>query len=235
MAHFIRAVKDDLRAEGLEDLVGSNVGVFWSREIRLEIAATDYLRWKAMGTWRSKGQSAYSSLSRPSANTIKGLSADLVNLLSWCETRRVDWKKLSYNHLVDHYQGEMNAGRWSLLERGRPLSPSTINRRMGTACDFLEFAADRGWREPIVVQLESVRRPDVPSRTTQARVGRMRRHPKELRLPTLVELNDWMIGLTRQSGSTAGLMVRTATLVGLRPDEVRLLRSNQLPQPINRR
>lgn len=230
MAHFVRPNEEELRSVGLDDLVGSKIGVFWSRELQVETEATDYLRWKATGLWRSKSMSAYSSLSRPSANTIKGSSADLVNFLDWCESRHVDWRNLSYINLVDHYQGEMTSGRWNLLRKGCPLAPSTINRRLLTVCDFLEFAAGRGWRGPIAVQTEPVRHPTAPGKTTRARVGRVRRNPKELRLPTLAELNDWMSEVKSQSGFTAYLMVKTAISVALRAEEIVLLRAEQLPE-----
>ena len=61
MAHIVRPKDEDLTEVGLHEYVGSSIGVIWSRDLTIEVEATDYLRWKTSGLWVAKKRSPYAS------------------------------------------------------------------------------------------------------------------------------------------------------------------------------
>ena len=89
-----------------------------------------FLRERAAGIWRpeQRESSAYSARTRLSDNTLDAYSRDLENFWTYLETRKVRWQTLSYQHVLDFYDADMARGRWS--EDGKPLSASTVNRRV---------------------------------------------------------------------------------------------------------
>jgi hypothetical protein len=139
---------------------------------------------------------------------------------------------LSYGMLQECYRRDMSSGRWARVNKGKPLSPATINRRMLTVTDFLKFSAQQGYRPPFEVEYSDITNPrDFQRRSfTSRRVDKVRQHPKNLRLPTLGEISAWLSDLLAKHGRTPHLMAKTAIAIGLRAEEVLLLRADQLPK-----
>src|ERR1700722_16555030 len=124
----------------------------WSKDWKPEAEAMDYLIAKGTGRWTAGGQrSGYASRIPLSAASMLAVGHDLTNFFDWCERRKVSWQALSYGQVLEHYQGDMESGRWSRINKGKPLSPATINRRMLTVTDFLTFAAKQEHRPPFEV------------------------------------------------------------------------------------
>ncbi|WP_281995195.1 hypothetical protein [Ruegeria faecimaris] len=219
---------------GLHELVGYGIGVIWSRDWIPYVEAADYLRHKAIGVWAGGRRSKYASVVRPSMNTILAVANDLTNFFDWCETRHIDWKEISYSQLCQHYQGQMCSGHWSLRVVGKPLSSSTINRRMAYVSDFLEYSALHGLRLPFETERRRIR--FYPTQDfLMARAGRVRQHPRDLRLPSPNEIGRWLGGMEKRFGPSIALAAKTAIRLGLRPDEVVNLPLNGLPKvPIDR-
>ena len=193
----------------------------------------DYLIAKGTGRWTASGQrSDYASRNPLSSNSMRAVGHDLTNFFDWCERRKVAWRDLSYGQVLEHYQGDMASGSWSRINKGKPLSPATINRRMLTVTDFLTFAVQQGHRPPFEVEYTNVINPnDIRRRSlTPQRVGKVRQNPKHLRLPSLDEISVWLNELQAKHGRTPYLMTKTAIGIGLRAEEILLLRVDQVPK-----
>lgn len=160
---------------------------------------------------------------------MKAIGHDLTNFLDWCEARAMDWREISYRDLVQHYQGDMQAGKWNQRQRGVPLASSTINRRILFVCDFLSFAAQKGYRGTFEVDYLTVPDPRQKSSFTKSRDGKVRQHPRDLRLPTMEEAGQWLEALKSERGRTPHLMAKSAIGIGLRAEELLLLRAEQVP------
>ena len=204
----------------------------WSKDWTPEVEAIDYLVAKGTGRWFFDNlKSSYGTRVVLSSNSMLAFGQDLTNFLDWCDWRRVNWRELSHGQLTEKYQGDMTSGRWSRLHKGKALSPSTINRRMGTVVDFQRFAAHHGYRGPFKVETRDVLTPryDPRRRNAEQRVGKVRQHPTYLRLPTMEEIASWLTELKATRGRTAYFLAKTAVGIGLRPQEVLLLRREQVP------
>ena len=195
--------------------------------------ANRFLRERAVGAWRPRrGEcSAYATKSALADNTIDAYSRDLENFWSYVEATKLHWRSVTYLDLLDSYDKDMGRGRWS--EDGEPLSPSTINRRVDLAAQFLEWAAERGDREPFEVSLEATSKPFGHGRRgpVEVRVRRRRVDPGHLRLPTAAEINRWLLEVRARRGVTKALACRTILETGMRIEETVLLRAGQLPNP----
>ena len=94
----------------------------------------------------------------PRPNSNLAMAHDLANMQSWCEEvdlhrqatapcgNKLDWRELTCDDLLD-YREDMEQGAWS--QDGKPLAPSTINRRLMNNLHFLNFGAFRGYRKRI--------------------------------------------------------------------------------------
>ncbi len=195
--------------------------------------ANRFLRERATGAWRPhRGDvSAYAARSLLSDNTLDAYSRDLENFWTYVEAQRLSWRAMTYQDLLDSYDKDMGRGRWS--EDGKPLSPSTINRRVDLAAQFLEWAADRGERSPFKVPVDVRSKPSGNGRREpiEVRVGRRRVDPGHLRLPTAEEINRWLAEVRARRGATKALACRTILETGMRLEETVLLRVGQLPDP----
>jgi integrase len=205
----------------------------WSKDWKPEAEAMDYLIAKGIGRWTGGDlRSGYAARNPLSAASMLAVGHDLTNFFDWCERRRVTWRNLSYGQVLEHYQGDMASGKWARINKGKPLSPATINRRMLSVTDFLKFAAQQGHRPPFEVEYTDVLDPrDIRRRSlTPRRVGKVRQHPKHLRLPTLDEISTWLNELHTKHGRTPSLIAKAAIGIGLRAEEVLLLRVDQVPK-----
>ncbi|MFM2044146.1 MAG: hypothetical protein RLY86_2722 [Pseudomonadota bacterium] len=220
------------------DIAGySHVPVLFSRTWELRAEAVDYLIAKARGEWITavagsadrEEPSGYSERARKaSAGSLKGIGGDLLSFFDWCEARKADWRAITYDQLVTRYVGDMTSGVLNKRYKGTALAASTINRRLIYVGDFLLFAAKHGWRQPFQIHYEKVR--DFrDGKDCFARRGNVRQHPSTLRIPTQEQLSRWLASLREKHGLTPYLMAKTVIRLGLRAEEVILLRVTDLP------
>lgn len=217
----------------------AHVPVIWSAQWQLIEEASEYLIARSQGQWspRNLESSTYSHQYKPAENSIVSYGRDLENFLTYCERRRLDWRKLDYQALLEFYQEDMQTGR--AAKEKAPLAPSTINRRVGTVCDFLGFAASTGRRGGFAVSYSSYFEKSKSSQNgkNHRRVGRVRRRPDDLRLPSRQEIKNWLEGVRDSHrgpvGITAYLMCRMAIETGMRAEEIIMLRADEIPDPFS--
>lgn len=194
-----------------------------------------YLIERASCTWPDTNGSYVTRY--PTKQSLQSYADSLVNFLEWVDRRSLDWRTAKYTeHLYERYQREMLNGSWSAS--GLPLSPATVNRRVDEVCSFLKWAAARGLRDEFPVLTEIVsRRHDTAlnshghrARQIEARIGRVRPNPKDLRLPTDAEVGRWLRAVTIQRGHTKALMSRLILDTGIRREEAAGWRIDTLPE-----
>ena len=131
-----------------------------------------------------------------------------------------------------HYSEDMELGRWSRNNTRHSLSSSTVQRRAGVCSDFLAYLSSCCGLEEMDSASYYLKRSLSAVTDTSTALGSpraVRRHPRDLRLPTLQELKAWLDHLREARGPVAYYMGKTAVEVGLRADEIIHLREDQLP------
>jgi integrase len=225
-----------LEGEGLGAL--ARVPFLLSRDLVYLDEVNRFLRDRALGKWHPnrRNKSDYGRIRVLSDNALEAYSKDLENFWTYLEARGQDWRKLTYQQLRDSYDRDMGRGTWS--EDFRPLQPSTINRRVDRAVEFLQWATDRGLRSPFPVETEFKSRSVATGKSAkrqfepiEVRIGRRRPKPKHLRLPTMLEINRWLAEVAARHGKTLALVCNTPIELGTRLEETILVRSSQLPDP----
>lgn len=172
---------------------------------------------------------------------MRTLAHRLANFLEWSEVRGLEPLSLEYtDDLIRRYQQEMLTGLWS--RDARPLSARTINARVESACEYLSWAADKGYRKEFSVSKTTrhVTGAVSPysttghlSRQVAARNGKIREPKRRLGLPSEDEIKAWLKRVHEKYGPTKSLMCETVLQTALRREEVSCLRVDTLPQ--NRR
>lgn len=200
--------------------------------------ANRFLRERALLDWHPNNRYGMPTarVRAPSENTIFALGRDIENFLTYTEVNGLTWRTIGYQELLATYQTDQSTGAWS--ERGEPLAASTINRRIGSACEFLTWAGDRYLREPfqVLASMSLVRDRSVTSTSGQqreaaSRAGRVRERVGRLRIPTIVEIDKWLSEIFARRGKARALACRTVLETGMRLEEVALLRAVQVPDP----
>lgn len=181
--------------------------------------------------------SARASGKYPTPKSLEAFGRALINFLEWCQAREVDWRCAEYTKdLVEGYQAEMERGSWSAA--GSKLSPSTVNGRVGEATHFLDWAAQRGLREPFAVATIKMKVSAPTHRnahgheaiTVEVRAGRVRPAPSGLRLPTDIEAEAWLRSVNVEKGRTKALMCELVLKTGIRRQEACEWRVDTLPR-----
>lgn len=197
-----------------------------------------FLRERALLDWHPHNRhgEATAHVRAPAENTIFAIARDLENFLTYVEVNGLDWRTIDYRQVLRTYQTDQNNGSWS--ERGVPLAPATINRRVGSVCEFLSWAGDRGLRPAfLILESRSTVRDRSGTATTHrfhevvGRAGRVRERIERLRIPTVAEIDAWLAEVEAKRGKTKALACRTILETGMRLEEVALLRAAQVPDP----
>ncbi|CAM8635710.1 hypothetical protein MCEMSEM18_03198 [Comamonadaceae bacterium] len=198
--------------------------------------ANQFLIDLGLGEWSAgtRGLEQASTLP-PTKATMHNYAHWLANYLEYCHARSKDPIKASYKiDLILGYQGEMSSGSWSRDNTG--LAAKTVNARVEVACMFLQWAVDKGLREPF--HIPKVRRSvGVESRessgarttkTVEARRGKVRESKRRLGFPDEKEIGAW---LTRVSEKCAveGLIAELIIETGIRRAEAAAWRYDTLP------
>lgn len=201
--------------------------------------SSNYLVERATCTWPD-GDSLFVKRF-PTKKSLKSYAESLTNFLEWADLRGIDWRLASYTeHLYGGYQKEMLSGRWS--KAGDPLASATINRRVNEACCFLSWAAARGQRKEFEVLTETIYRCDdfaISShghrpKEISSRIGKVRKNPKHLRLPTDMEIGKWLRFVQIQRGHTKELMCKLILDTGIRREEAACWRVDTLPEDVEK-
>lgn len=198
-----------------------------------------YLRERALCNWSPMMKSFKSAASPryPTPTSLKGFADALINFLEWTEYRGRDWRSVRYTEdMVNGYQEDMTTGAWSAA--GRKLAASTINLRVGEACNYLCWAADKGLRAPFFMVSELVRVISNASRTSngkivremEVRVGRVRPDPQKFELPTDEAVQSWHKAVVIERGVTKALMCELIINSGIRREEAVEWQIDTLPE-----
>jgi integrase len=236
LAFLFRRHADVLNREGFGAL--AHVPYLLKSDMSYADVANRFLRERALLDWHPNNRCVAPTgrVRAPSANTIFAIARDLENFLTYCEVNGIGWEDMNYQRLLDTYQADQGSGLWS--ERGAPLAPSTINRRVGSACELLAWAGDRGLRQPFqllvgktLVRNRSGTATPMRAKEISSRIGRVREPIGRLRIPTISEIDDWRNEVAVKHGKTRALACRSILETGMRLEEVALLRADQVPDP----
>ena len=238
MANYIlSADKAAISKHGFERV--AHVPFIFNSKWQYHRECSTYLIERATCTWPDSKDMGLQTKRFPTTQSLQNYAESLTNFLDWTDSRSLDWRKVSYTeHLYERYQKEMQNGSWSVS--GMPLKPTTINRRVDEACNFLFWATARGLRDKFSVLTETCTRRDDSatsshghrSREIEARIGRVRADPKSLRLPTDTEIGKWLRHVEIQRGQTKALMCKLVLDTGIRRAEVVAWRVDTLPECI---
>ncbi len=233
--HIFWPDEEDLRKRGFDRV--AHVPCFFDGEWAYLREPSTYLIERALLDWTPGTKNGQASTRVPTQQSLLVYAESLSNFLEWAELRGVDWRKASYkDQLLDGYQKEMLQGSWSAS--GAALSPSTINGRVQEACNLLLWAYERGLREEFVVptRVRKVRTGSATSshghrtREVHIRVGKVRRHPKTLRLPNDENVRKWLNTVQTRRGTTKALMTELILKTAIRREEAAAWRLDTLPE-----
>lgn len=202
---------------------------------RSHIEARAYLIDRAFGRWPA----GTSRVVYPSRLSLKTYADNLANFLEWAECRGVDTLTCTYQeHVQGRYQREMLEGIWSASGKG--LSPGTVNARVDAAVSYLSWLAAMGKRESFVVPTEVVKvshgtavRMNRAIKEVKVRIGALRTPTRELNLPSLAEVRDFIAqsrDAVGEDGLVFSLMTETLFLSAIRREELVCLRKDLLPE-----
>lgn len=159
----------------------------------------------------------------------------LADYLRYCDRRGKDPTKVDYViDLLQGYQREMVQGTWS--RDGTPLAASTVNARVNTALMFLQWAGDKGLREPLNVP--TVKRTiiidkrassgAISTKEVESRRGKIRQPKRTLRLPEDQHIAAWLKRVYSRC-KTQGLIAETILETAVRREEAGAWRVDTLP------
>ena len=198
--------------------------------------ANNFLIDIGLGEWSVGTHGAeHGSALPPTKRTMHNYAHWLKNYLEYCHARGKDPLKADYKiDLIQSYQGEMSAGSWSRDNVG--LKAKTVNARVSIACMFLQWAVDKGLREPF--HIPKVRRTlvfDSPhssgarvTKTVEARRGKVRESKRRLGFPDEIEIGAWLMRV-RETCPTEGLIAELILETALRRAEAAAWRIDTLP------
>lgn len=205
-----------------------------------EVEASLYMRERALLEASSidASQMQMRTLRYPTPNSLKTFGYAIANFLEWCEANvpKLRWEDAKYTEdIIQGYQADMLSGIWS--ERGRRLAAATVNGRVGEACRFLRWAANRGLRGPfrVISSSRAVSSDSTSSaighrpRIVEQRAGAVRPDPKEMRMPEDSEMAAWHQDVRIRHGFSKALACEAIIKSGVRREEAAQWRVDTLP------
>lgn len=201
--------------------------------------ASRYLIDRGLGLWDPTHRGKKEAQLPPASISMKNYAHWLTNFLEWCHARTVDPMKAEYiSDLIGRYQKEMLEGIWSSANSG--LAERTINCRMDIAIEYLNWAADKGMRAPLVVpkMTRSFSRGSATSSVShlpvqvEVRKGKLRESKRRLGFPEEKVIAAWLKRIYSKDivGSAEGLICETILETALRVTEAACLRVDTLPR-----
>lgn len=198
--------------------------------------ANEFLIDFGLGEWNvaTRGLEVASTMS-PTKATMRNYAHWLANYLEYCHVRGKDPLKADYKiDLIQGYQGEMSAGSWSRDNTG--LAAKTVNSRVDVACMFLQWAVDKGLREPF--HIPKVRKTfviDSPhssgtrmTKTVESRSGKVRQSKRRLGFPDAKKIAAWLTRV-REKCPVDGLIAELILETAIRRAEAAAWRIDTLP------
>jgi integrase len=198
--------------------------------------ANQFLIDLGLGEWSvgTRGLEQVSTLP-PTKATMHNYAHWLVNYLEYCHARCKEPLKADYKiDLIQGYQGEMITGSWSRDNIG--LAAKTINLRVEVACMFLQWAVDKGLREPFHVP--KVRRSFTVdnressgarmTKTVETRRGKVRESKRRLGFPDEKVIGAWL-NQVRKKCAVEGLIAELILETAIRRAEAAAWRRDTLP------
>jgi integrase len=198
--------------------------------------ANQFLIDLGLGEWNTATRGTeQASTMPPTRTTMHNYAHWLVNYLEYCHVRGKDPLKAEYKvDLVQGYQGEMTSGSWSRDNTG--LAAKTVNSRVDVACMFLQWAVDKGLREPF--HIPKVRKTffvDNPhssgartTKTVEARRGKVREAKRRLGFPDEKVISAWL-SRVREKCPVEGLIAELILDTAVRRAEAAAWRVDTLP------
>lgn len=210
------------------------IPAFYDSSWKYQDEPSKFLRERALCEYRPPNFRA--SVRVLTLKTVKGFGESICNFLEWCELRRLDWRTLEYDaHIFSGYQTEMSSGRFATHNVG--LSPATVNLRVQEACNFLDWAAQRGYRNKFSIPTTFSKVPrgnpllshgHIP-KSIEVRVGRVRPNPKKLYLPTKQVVERWLECVRIEKGEVKHLMTELIIKTAIRREEAVQWQLDTLP------
>lgn len=182
-----------------------------------------YLRERARGTALTREQGGGLE---PTPQSLKTFARWLIDFLEWCIWAKTPWQKVHYNEdLLQRYQPDMQNGKWSTT--GESLSPATINNRVSEATYFCDWASRHGFREDFEIAYEYSNRSYGGGRNSKShkpasgksRAGKVRANPRDLKIASEKDVEDWLAAVRIKKGATIGLMAKLCIESGIRREE----------------
>lgn len=235
MAYYlVHPDKERLIAEGFG--IVANIPIIFDSNWSYQVLPSLYLRERALCDYQPRN--AKTSITEMTERSNQVFGESICNFLEWCELHSKDWKKLDYTDgILKGYQAALSAGTFSAHQRG--LAPSTANGRTQEACNFLDWAYIRGFRQEFRVITKTVPRdfsnPELSHghrrELIEVRVGAVRPKPQSLHMPSKSDVNMWLESVGVEKRYTKCLMTELILRTGIRREEAVQWRTFTLPEP----
>jgi integrase len=233
MAYLFWPMSTELKRAGYEAV--ANVPFIIDSSWSYNRPASRYLRERALAEWSPRQELAgFGCLL--TEDTLETYGECLCDLLEWLEAKPLSLVDVEYNKdILNGYQQDMRRGHWS--SDGHGLSARTVTLRTAVAVDYLNWTAARGIRAAFSVPRRS-KRISARSGTSsygqhwiniEARDGRVRPDPKELRLPNDLEMRRWLRAVKVEKGPTKETMCDLVVQSAIRREEAVQWRVDTLP------
>ncbi len=206
--------------------------------------ANQYLRERSLGEWIPRlGQSAPSNIGKAIVQTAKSREAmarRLTEFLRWCKRSGKNWSEVNYeDDLLDTWQTGLLNG--TLSTSGRQLKNGTVNVLVSEASYFLTWAADRKYREPFNMRVNTARVSRSSGNHTYSgkavavatRMGTLTPMPDFTMLPTDAEIARWLHEVHCLRGPVKRLACETICRTGIRIQECSQILASDIPEKIN--
>jgi integrase len=163
-----------------------------------------------------------------------------MEFVRWCDRYNLDWHLIDYgDDLLETWQTGLLTG--TLSTSGKKLANGTVNVLISEAVYFLTWSADRKYRPPFTVTLNSVRVKRSSGRKShsagltqiQSRMGSLPETPDFKMLPTNNEIKTWLHEVHNLRGPVKRLACETIIRTGLRIKECAELQLTDIPEKVN--
>lgn len=198
--------------------------------------ASQFLIDRGVGLWDPRWRGSNESIIPPTFISMKNIADRLANFLEWCEARSIDPLAVDYKRdLIGRYQTEMLKGIWS--RDAVSLAARTVNARVESACEFLNWTSDKGLRETLFIPKTvkkikgncSTSSVGHLSQEIEMRKGKVREPKRRLGLPADKEIKEWLQRIYEHKGLTEGLMCEAILETAVRREEMACWRVDTLP------
>lgn len=214
----------------------ARLSFIYDSESRFQRQANAFLMEFSTGKWAVMRNGVRQQLRAHSRKTSAQYARQLANFLNWLEDKQYSALEVTYPEVLE-FQSEVHKGIWS--RDGKPLRTNTSNAYTQTACNYLEWLTEKGFRAPLGATYHLVVAPYTNKHTgkkqkamwvrDRALEPEQRKKRKPDRMPSEHEFNEWLDSIRRQHGDFWHLMVVTCIELALRREELVNLRVDDIP------